>query len=171
MKIGFTGTQKGMTDIQKSSFSTVISEFFRGASHKEFHHGDCIGADAEAHQLILDYNHELWFDYEAEVAIHIHPPTNESKQAKCEFFEKYYKPAPYLTRNRDIVNACNILVATSAYIPGVEKGGTWYTINYAKTKKTIPIWIIYPDGTVDEKLYYQLLKELKNESGKSERSN
>lgn len=43
MKIGFTGTRHGMTNQQKNQFFKIIINL---NDLKEFHHGDCIGADA-----------------------------------------------------------------------------------------------------------------------------
>ena len=48
MKVGFTGTQKGMTERQFDIFAAVISEL----QPEEFHHGDCIGADEQAHDIV-----------------------------------------------------------------------------------------------------------------------
>jgi hypothetical protein len=45
-KIGFTGTQDGMTDQQKS----MLRDLLDGGTG-EFHHGDGIGADSEAHDI------------------------------------------------------------------------------------------------------------------------
>jgi hypothetical protein len=61
MKIGITGTKKGMSTNQKISLCLLFEDF---DIIDEFHHGDCIGADAEAHD-ILDGN----------VYIVVHPPT------------------------------------------------------------------------------------------------
>ena len=46
MRIGFTGTQRGMTIRQRTELAILL----RNVSG-EFHHGDCIGADAEAHEI------------------------------------------------------------------------------------------------------------------------
>jgi hypothetical protein len=44
--IGFTGTRQGMTAEQKSALRNLLDG---GAG--DFHHGDCIGADSEAHGI------------------------------------------------------------------------------------------------------------------------
>ena len=125
-KIGFTGTQKGMTLQQKDVFSKLLIKI----NANELHHGDCIGADADAHDLFTG-------------EIHIHPPDNSSKRA----FKKgiIYQEKSYLDRNKDIVNNCDILIATPKSETEELRSGTWSTIRYAKKiQKTI--FIIYPNG-------------------------
>jgi hypothetical protein len=154
--IGFTGTREGLTRAQDD----VLDEW---ANLGEFgdvnHHGDCVGADAE-------------FDYFARRyggRVVIHPPTDPKLRAFC--YEKDYGWAddvtllpekPYLERNRDIVDACDLLIAcpkqerTSA-LGGdmadthlaLAPGGTWDTIRYAQ-KVGKPVSIIWPDGSVTE---------------------
>jgi len=148
MKIGFTGTREGMNKMQKKNFTYLLNSFSEDMSIAEFHHGDCVGADADAHKLILDFNDFPPLN-SRECEIHIHPPKDDSLQAKCEGFCKYYKPATYLARNRNIVDSVDIMVAVSATPHEILKGGTWYTINYARRNK-VPVWILYPNGKVEK---------------------
>lgn len=46
--IGFTGTRRGMTRLQKQ----MIETFLVMHSPKEAHHGDCVGSDALFHRII-----------------------------------------------------------------------------------------------------------------------
>jgi hypothetical protein len=50
--IGFTGTRYGMTPDQRSAIARLIAET-AGPEPFFAHHGDCIGADAEFHELCL----------------------------------------------------------------------------------------------------------------------
>ena len=50
MIVGFTGTQSGMTDKQKKELKTLLL-----AVATELHHGDCIGADREAHDIFNNF--------------------------------------------------------------------------------------------------------------------
>lgn len=118
MKIGFTGTSKGMNDLQKRNFV----EFIDRIPITEFHHGDCIGADVQAHNIIQE---------RCDAKIIVHPPSNPKKRAyaKCPDFVCGSKG--YIKRNHDIVDVCDYLIACPK---GKEilRSGTWATIRYAK---------------------------------------
>ncbi len=132
--IGFTGTQVGMTKPQFTSFFKVYEEL----GVKELHHGDCIGSDAEAH--VVARTHGSW--------IVIHPPTSFSKRAFYKG-DVYRKPKPYLERNHDIVVDTELMIATPKQMAEITRSGTWATIRYARMMDR-KIFIIYPDGTVEE---------------------
>jgi len=132
MKIGFTGTQKGMTKRQRSGVSYYL--WFHG-HHKfgEAHHGDCIGADAEFHYLATKLG----------LTVFKHPALGVSgKRAFCAGGTEL--PAkPPLVRNRDIVDSVDIMIAAPAQSREVLRSGTWATIRYAK-KVGRAIHIVYP---------------------------
>jgi len=139
MKVGFTGTQKGLTPQQIAELGVYLRYHITN-NNDEFHHGDCIGADAQAHLIVLSLG--------TLASIHIHPPEDESKQARCEFLlGKVYPRKPYLDRNKDIVDACDILIACPLEYAEELRSGTWSTIRYAR-KTGKPIVIIYRDGSV-----------------------
>lgn len=133
MKIGFTGTQMGLSQKQKNK----INHIFNSGSITELHHGGCIGADAEAHGAVLELDHRI--------KIILHPPLDTSKSfhyAKSTSDE--VRPAkPYLERNKDIVDETELLVACPAQDHEVLRSGTWATIRYAR-KKGKEIKIYYP---------------------------
>jgi hypothetical protein len=137
MNIGFTGTQKGMTLEQKTEFELILKQYcINNCFDIQFHHGDCTGADSDAHTIVDKYlsSYRIW----------IHPPKDDKKRAWCS--AGHVLPVKeYIDRNHDIVDSCDILIATPR-IPYEElRSGTWATIRYARTKhKTITI--IYPDG-------------------------
>ena len=137
MKIGFTGTQKGMTKAQEHTLSAILWTASENKDITEFHHGDCVGADAQAHNLIDGMGlHDR---------IVIHPPTNSSRVAFKPSL-KILEPKPYLERNHDIVDACDVLLACPSSMVEQRRSGTWATIRYAK-KVGKSYMIIYPDGT------------------------
>lgn len=131
-KIGFTGTQNSMTIYQKSSLKYLFK--IKGA---EFHHGDCIGSDAEAHDIAEECSLEPV----------IHPPEDDKKRA----FKKAKQirvARPYLVRNKNIVNECDEIFATPKEFNEQLRSGTWSTIRYAKKIKKRLI-IIYPNGSLN----------------------
>lgn len=133
VKIGFTGTQKGLTAEQYKKLSDFISII--NNTVLEFHHGDCIGADEEFHTICETFN----------IEIVIHPPLNESKRAFCES-GTLLKRKEYLERNRDIVNSTDVMIVCPDSKIEKLRSGTWSTYRYA-IRKNKPIFIFYPDGT------------------------
>lgn len=131
-KIGFSGTQKGMTYKQGETLLALLSR----DEINEFHHGDCIGADAEAHEIAKA----------CRIPIYIHPPLISEKRAyKHSRFT--FPPEMYLERNHNIIDLCNILIACPSSRSEEMRSGTWATIRYAR-KKNKEIKIIWPDGKI-----------------------
>lgn len=139
MRIGFTGTQDGMTRAQRAA---VFDELPKATEDHEVHHGCCVGADAEFHDLV-----EQWLP----CRIVGHPPLNTSKMAKlgCDDF---MEPMEYLARNRQIVEHSQVLIAAPK---GAEelRSGTWSTVRYAR-KRGVPVTIVWPDGAVTRETPY-----------------
>lgn len=135
MILGFTGTREGMTDRQREG----VAEFLRVNKPMVVHHGDCVGADSQFHDSAM-----------------IAMPTPEIKIHPCTLtrFRAYRKASvvypvkPPKDRNKDIVRACDQLLAAPK-TPAAEspRSGTWQTIRLALSfKKTVIV--IWPDGTV-----------------------
>jgi hypothetical protein len=129
--VSFTGTRHGMTEVQRARFRDVLA----GVCPDWFHHGDCVGADAEAHE---DVARTLCL-------IHIYPSTAATR-AWCAGAALTETPKPPLDRNRDIVDAGEALIATPKRMAEELRSGTWAAIRYAR-KRRKPIHIIWPDGT------------------------
>lgn len=131
--LGFTGSQKGMTVQQLSRFRLLIDSFADMFVIKEFHHGCCIGADEQAHNVVV----ELY----PKIIMHIHPGNIEAKKAACEHSKKVLYPAiDNLIRNKKIVNAANVLIAAPAQNYEITRSGTWATIRDAlRDKKQVLI--------------------------------
>lgn len=137
MHVGFTGTQKGMTPAQYGTLSELVAGWGSGLV---FHHGDCVGADAQAHELVRAL--------QPGARIHGHPPSNSSKRS-WRIFDSIQHPRSYLARNRDIVDACTLLVATPAQPQEVLRSGTWATVRYARGWRHKRLIVIRPDGEME----------------------
>ncbi len=129
-----TGTRFGMTDAQKLSFGALLNRL----DCVSLHHGDCVGADAEAHDIAEDLNTDIF--------IAIHPPTSDVHRAFKEG-DSSWPEKGYFERNRDIVDSSEVLIGCPATAKQT-KGGTWYTINYG-CKVGKPVFIILPNGKVN----------------------
>jgi hypothetical protein len=124
MRVGFTGTRLGMSDRQREG----LQELLQGLGATVLHHGDCIGADADAHHVAEGLG----------VPIVIHPPTNGSCRAYCKS-PTIRAPYDYLKRNHNIVDESDVLIAAPEGAE-VQRSGTWATIRYArKMGKTVHI--------------------------------
>jgi hypothetical protein len=132
--IGFTGSQRGMTPEQTVALFNLL--LFEPESEFGFHHGDCIGADAGAHEIAL-----ILFR-----PIVVHPPDRDVKRAFCPNATEVRDPAPYMVRNQAIVNETLLLVACPDG-PEHLRSGTWSTVRYAR-KIGRPVVLITPDGSV-----------------------
>ncbi len=132
-RFGFTGTRRGMTAEQKD----VLRYFLTGGSG-EFHHGDCIGADSEAHDIADECGY----------GIIIHPPNNYKERAWREVPLHMMRPElPYMARNREIVSETIALIAAPAEMEEHPRGGTWSTVRFAR-KQGRAVILILPNGSV-----------------------
>lgn len=130
-KIGFTGTQRGMTVQQKRKLRELLWDY------DELHHGDCIGSDDEAHDIALGHG----------LRIVVHPPSIPTKRAFRTSFHEIRPEQHYNTRNHNIVDETSELIATPAEFEEQLRSGTWATIRYA-VKQGKKVTIIFPDGFV-----------------------
>lgn len=134
--VGFTGTQEGMTAAQQRTFMGLLKAIARRHDECWLHHGDCIGADSDAHEIARDLG---W-------KVELHPPDKSHKRA-FKFAHVERETYPYLVRNQHIVEATTLLIATPAQEQEMLRSGTWSTVRRA-WKLGRPIIIILPDGTV-----------------------
>lgn len=139
MRVGMTGTRKGMSWQQLSMFRKMLDSLNSNPSIDDkpaFHHGDCIGADMEANSLAQEAGYRTY----------AHPPVISTNRAWCKS-DVILPVADYMVRNRDIVEAVDRMLAA----PKAEKeefagSGTWAAIRYTIQVQK-PIMIIFPDGS------------------------
>lgn len=136
MKLGFTGSRHGMTALQRDAFTARV------VAPDEFHHGCCVGADEQAARIVFGL---------ACPRIVGHPPTATAMLSEFSlgFNTENHDPQPYLVRNKNIVNACDVLIACPNTMSEVWISGTWSTIRYG-LKQGKKVLIVLPDGKVVE---------------------
>lgn len=139
MIVSFTGTRKGMNYKQHVAFRRLI----RRLKPTRFVHGNCIGADADAHRIVggecPNTPRSIW------------PSTLADTQARTtrEQRDTWHKAKPPLERNHDIVDEGEVLIVVPAGFREVIRSGTWAAVRYARKRGT-RIIIIWPDGSVGE---------------------
>jgi len=146
IKVGFSGTRSGMTKEQQEMLTMLLTNL----KPEEFHHGDCLGSDAEAADIAATLK----------IPIYVHPPNSHKVRAfHAGPNAVIYEEKPYLERNLDIIDAVDTVIATPKEMMGgglsngsgiVRGSGTWHVIRHAsqKNKHLIVIW---PDGTTSSK--------------------
>jgi hypothetical protein len=133
MSIGFTGTQDGMTPEQSGNLKKALHALGR---YSDFHHGDCMGADAQAHDIAVSMNYKVI----------LHPPSNSNKRAFC-LANEVRKPLEYLDRNTEIVKETEVLIACPKEMTEQLRSGTWATVRRAR-KLSRNVIILFPDGSM-----------------------
>ena len=144
MKVGCTATHKGLRPLQKDGIRKVLQDFYdKGA--RELHHGDCIGGDDQIATIAQQIGYRL-------VA---HPGFNPKKVADTSF--RAFHPShvllpvkPFLMRDRDIVDAVDVMVAGPLNPYEVRRSGTWTTVRYCRDKVKKPLYIVCPNGEVEQ---------------------
>ncbi len=137
MKIGITGSRLTPSKEQSAALYGLMKQM-QGLS-AEVHHGCCLGADATAHDLAVQFGLEI-------VA---HPPDDHKHVYGMALTVPRSMPEkPYLLRNRAIVDACDRLYAVPSG-PERLRSGTWATVRYAR-KLRKPITILWANGEVTE---------------------
>jgi hypothetical protein len=143
MRVGFTGSGiYSMTAYQVERIIANLLEMHdrRGEIGRydgpitEVHHGDCVKADEEFHDLVRKHL--------PDAKIVIHPPTDSKRRAFCKG-DVILDPLPYLDRNHRIVDAVDEMLATPGQQTEILRSGTWATIRYAFRKKVFTT-VIFP---------------------------
>jgi hypothetical protein len=141
IRIGFTGTNKGMTQgqrLQLAALFTVLKAEYDGHLI-EFHHGLCIGADEQAAKLAKQFGFRV-------IA---HPGFNSRKPKDTMFrsdwtgSDETRTAEPFLKRDRGIVDETIRMIATPLTREEQVRSGTWTTVRYAR-KQGKQVDVLYP---------------------------
>lgn len=150
LHIGFTGTRHGMSEEQRVAVMRVLEDQLDGAMMAArlgfvAHHGDCVGADAQFHEIVLWGFRPLgsWID--------VHPgPAGDRHRAYSSGYDRIHDPQHHMARNRAIVAVSNIMIAAPFEPTPQKRGGTWATIRMAlralRAGKLRDLYVVGRDG-------------------------
>jgi hypothetical protein len=142
--LGFTGTRQGALPPQ----ALRIRSFIENLKPSEVHHGCCMGADEMFHLTCL----------QLKIPLYLHPGVNHEGKCPTRMYSfdltkdkvvKVFDEKPFLDRDRDIVDACDVLLAAPKGKEEELRSGTWATIRYAKKVGKIVV-LVYPDGSYEK---------------------
>jgi len=133
MIVGFSGTRKGMTQLQRDTLLVVLRRLRLTAGR----HGDCVGADKQCHAIMRELGAKMYG----------HPGPDGPLRAHCDF-DECAEPRDYLRRDHDIVNLSECLIAAPGQREEQQRSGTWTTVRYAKQAGRLLI-MLWPDGGYD----------------------
>jgi hypothetical protein len=141
MHLGITATKKGGSPEQLKWLREQFSLAARVYPRVTLHHGDCVGGDAEAHALALEFG----------FAIEVHPPSNPQHRAYCGIGEEgtvIHPVKDYHGRNHDIAVAVVALLGMpEGMASSYPRSGTWSTLRVGVREGT-PIRFCLPNGEV-----------------------
>lgn len=144
IKIGFTGRRDGMTTAQLEAIEDIILRTVSKYSGKVVAvDGMCVGADTEFNTLAKKAD-----CYCIAYPGHYRNSPENTSLVGGGVYDEIRESDTHFSRNRRIVDDTNVLLATPRSRDTSGRGGTNYTINYAKKNKK-PVYIVYPDGTSD----------------------
>ena len=136
MIVGFTGTRSGMSEAQDKEIRLLLvtalsqAKLINDIDVITGLHGGCVGADMDFHNLMVEEKERF--------TIEVYPGHSSGNPSNLKFRGSYedeadiiHESQTHFKRNRDIVDKCDVLIATP-YTDHETGGGTWYTINYAR---------------------------------------
>lgn len=147
LHVGVTGTRYLLPAAQEDALARALLEAVSGHDGElVLHQGCCTGADEAACQFIGNFS--AW-------SIHGHPGHGPDGKSPWRSYGAMgcctvlHSPRRYYLRNRDIADACSVLVAVPAYPeadPRSARSGTWQCVRDARARSR-DILYAWPDGT------------------------
>jgi len=138
--IAFSGTRRGMKAVQQDLLSNVLQQHFGSCQEPPWLlHGDCVGADAQAHAIAKAIGYKIG----------VFPPDKDKYRAFVSDYDWIGGPLPYLVRDELMIKKAQIVYATPNQKVEIFRGsGTWFAIrracDYARDGT-----IFYPDGDTE----------------------
>lgn len=139
LHLGFSGTRYGMTLLQRRAVYRVFRWYRDNRNAITVHHGSCVGADAEAHDIARMLG----------LAVALHPGVSADGssplRAECAMLEgeRVWMPRDFRTRNAAIAACTGVLVAAAG--DDTEDRGTAHAISCA-VKLERPVVVASADG-------------------------
>jgi hypothetical protein len=147
-KAGFTGTSRGMNQLQKSNLQEFLANLLNNYGTVEFHHGWCIGADDEAAAIA--------FDLGCYVIAHPGYPKDKPDDTKFRALGSYndeiLEAKEFIKRDYDIVNSTDFLIAAPHTDKELVRSGTWTTVRYALKKAHKSVCFCWPNRRMETRL-------------------
>jgi len=139
MELGFTGTRRGMNDLQKLTVENILIVL----KPEKANHGMCIGADKDFDVICseLGITRRGWPG--------VDKAGNCPTRAQCPGIQEIMGERRYTVRDRLIVAHSSLLIATPKLYSPEPRSGTWVTIRIAR-QLGIMRYIVYPDGTISD---------------------
>ena len=126
-----------MTREQKRRLVILLLRF----NPVELHHGCCVGADDQANTIARD---ALGFKTVG------HPPADNRLRSWCDC-DELREAKDYVSRDHNIVDETDYLIATPKTDIEEIRSGTWLTIRYA-IKQEKHVYLILPNGRLTEQV-------------------
>lgn len=154
MLVSFTGSQEGMTEFQRTKLAETLVQL----KCTELINGCSIGSDFISTQVGIEVGIKFFHLFPSTLTPKVqYPFPNRAVYSTwCEWDNGIHymieRPDKPLERNKKIVEASNLLIATPKEFKHTLRSGTWSTIRYAwkfKDKKEV---IIIPPIKSDKEL-------------------
>lgn len=136
----FTGTRKGMNDIQQAHVRQILT----AGAPLVLRHGGAVGSDTEMHAI--------WRECRLPGIVDVWP--SDVKRRDVFAGQAHVRLNPImepLLRNVEMVKRAQFVFGTP-HLNRQTRSGTWHTLGYAMSRK-VPTLIVWPDGKFT--LYHQ----------------
>lgn len=132
MIVAITGHRPGRLNGHEAEVSKWIIEQFKEYEPEMVYSGMAMGVDQLFALLANNFNIPLVCCYPFRRE-NYHPVENQimDKAEEILFISEHYSKSSYYIRDKYMVDNCDVLLAVW---DGIEKGGTWLTIDYARKK-------------------------------------